>query len=801
MKKLFSLMAILLVSALFLFACGGGSSGGNSGDNGAGASGTQYTVRILPADGVTVSGENSVKVNAGGTAVFEIEITEGYAFQSVSDGVYDAVTGTLTVSDVQDDIRVRISVVKIDVDAESFVYKFHGYVGDTSTAEDGRVEVGSRITVSSEMGNRDFLGWSFGKPLADGETPVSTSKTYAFNVGVGLVSASGAIEIYANYADASVIYYDTNGGVANMDSANLSATKYYTATESGGVVKLEYKSAYYDKVGAASLFYDDGSFTREGYVLREFNTKPDGSGEGYSFGSKFPMNNDYTTLYCIWAEDTAHSDFEYSIVDIALPAGARDVPHWEETGVIITKYKGDAREVVIPEMLGGRYVTAIAAGAFENKYFDTLVLSRRIIKIEDGAFVGCMGLTTIYYPDSIYYIGNAAFDESSWENVKNFYVNATMAPRYNAFEGSGFSLKLVRFLLNEGKNRIAVIAGSSTYQGLSTEYLEALLDGSYTVINFGTTRTTHGTMYLEAMGALANDNDVILYAPENSIYMLGEPRLYWKSIRDLEGMYNIFRYVDISNYENVLGAFSSINRGEQDEEFEVMWADNCRYTRPAIAYEDVINLHTFNEYGEIINSKCDGYVDENNYKNNYEITLNERAKSILEGYFGNANPDEEDPFTSDKWCSITDARYVNVMSRVVDTARSSGALVIFSFAPVDADKLIDEAKADIAEWCNDYDNLILDTYAFDGILGSSLNYIYNHQYFYDNAFHTNYYGRAWRTYTMYTDLAVVLGIDETADYNSVGTDFDGCRFEDVTDNTPLYKVDYIVNGGGSGTAN
>ena len=155
---------LALTLALSLFACGGG----NSGDNGAGASGTQYTVRILPADGVTVNGENSVKVNAGGTAVFEIEITEGYAFQSVSDGVYDAVTGTLTVSDVQDDIRVRISVVKIDVDAESFVYKFHGYVGDTSTAEDGRVEVGSRITVSSEMGNRDFLGWSFGTFLGAG---------------------------------------------------------------------------------------------------------------------------------------------------------------------------------------------------------------------------------------------------------------------------------------------------------------------------------------------------------------------------------------------------------------------------------------------------------------------------------------------------------------------------------------------------------------------------------------------------------------------------------------------------------
>jgi len=776
------------MSALCLFACGGGSTGDNSGN-----SGTQYTVRVLPAEGISIKSASSVTVEAGGSATFKVELSDGYAFDSVSNGIYDTVSGTLTVSNVQEDVRVRFSVVKVNVDSASYVYKFHGYIGDTSTAEDGRVEVGTKVTVASEMANRDFLGWSFRKPLGEGETPVSTSKNYTFTVGAGLVSAEGAIEIYANYADASVIYYDTNGGVANMDSKNLSATKYYTVTESGGRVRLEYKSAYYDKVGAASLFYDDGSFTREGYVLREFNTKADGSGEGYSFGSKFPMNNDYTTLYCIWAEESAHSDFEYEIVDLPLPEGAKDVPHWVETGAVITKYNGDAREVVIPEKLDGRYVTAIAAGAFVDKSLDTLVLSRRILKIEDGTFTGCSALTTIYYPDSIYYIGNAAFDGSSWENVKNFYVNATMAPRYNAFEGSAFSLKLTRFLMNEGKKRIVFIAGSSAYMGLSGEYLEALLDGTYTVVNFGTTRTTHGTMYLEAMGSIANENDVVIYAPENSAYMLGEPRLYWKTLRDLEGMYNIFRCIDISNYENVLGAFSSINRGEQDEEFEVMWG-NGRYYRNACTYEDVINVTGINEYGEILNSKCDGYVNASNYKDNYKITLNHRIKSMYEGYFGDANPNEEDPYTSEKWCSLTDARYKDIMNAVIDTARGSGAKVYFSFAPADADKLLDEAKADIGEWCSAYNNLILDTYTFDGIVGSSKNYIFNHQYFYDNAYHTNYYGRVWRTYTLYSDLADILGITEIKNYNAAGTEFDGCKFESVSDNAPLYKVDYIENG-------
>ena len=612
---------------------------------------------------------------------------------------------------------------------------------------------------------------------------VSRERSYSFVFDSTHLGAHETVEIYANYADSTEIRYDANGGVVNMASGNLSSSKYYTVTEENGGVLLKYSDAYYNRVGAASLFYDDGSFVRPGYVLKEFNTKADGSGVGYSLGSKFSMNSAENTLYCIWAEDSAYADFEYYPINIAKPTGVTGAPHWQESGIIITSYSGNDTELVIPENINGNAVIAIAEGAFTNKSFTSLLLPRTLLMVEDGAFVGCSSLTTIYYPDSIYYIGNAAFDSSSWSGVKNFYVNATMAPRYaNTLEGA-FSIKLSHFLTSEGKNRIVVVAGSSTLLGLSSDYLEALLDGTYEVINFGTTRTTHGTMLLEAMGELATERDIVLYAPENSIYMFGEPTLYWKTLRDLESMYNVFRHIDISKYENVIGAFAELNAGSGNNGS----ADPLkygRYTRAATRYEDIINVTSLSRSLDHVDQKCAGYIDEENYKDYYTLRLDNMARSTLEGLYNTDNTAAE----ADKWCDMTESKYVTLMNHAIDAAKSSGAKVYFAFAPIDADKLSDEAKANVSAQTYNYDWLIINTYNFDDILGSSKNYIYNHQYFYNNAYHTNYYGKVWRTYDMYVDLASLLNLGSVKNYDAAGTDFDGCLFESAGDNSPLYKA-------------
>ena len=121
------------------------------------------------------------------------------------------------------------------------------------------------------------------------------------------------------------------------------------------------------------------------------------------------------------------------------------------------------------------------------------------------------------------------------------------------------------------------------------------------------------------------------------------------------------------------------------------------------------------------------------------------------------------------------------MNRAIALAKSGGAKVYFAFCPSDANALVDGADTYAA--LRAYDELIMSTYDFDGLVGMAENYVFDHSYFYDCAFHLNDTGRTYRTYRMYLDLAAILGIDNVKGYKSVGTDFDGCTFED-TDGTP-----------------
>ena len=779
MKALLRILIIAAFALTALVSCGGGGDG------------EFYTVSVFPSEGVTVASENPLTVKSGERAVFDIVLGGTVAFRGADAGSYDQKTGKFTLENVVSDMRINFRAEDVGYDTSvNYSYYFKATLKDSTTQKDSSyVRAGTLITVTAGDDSRSFLGWSLGASLQNGGTPLSSERSYTFDASPATVDEKGRIVIYANYTDKNTYYYDLNGGEADRNSKNMSAREYYTATVEGEKVKVSLSDAYLKQIGCASLFWDDASFVREGYVLKEYNTRPDGSGEGYSLGSKFPMNKEDRVLYCIWEKDSAHSDFKYKAVTYSYAAGvsAKTAPHWKTNGIIITEYTGNDETVVIPEMIDGKYVTAIDTGAFTNKSMKTLVLSKYILRVNTGAFRGCSSLETVYYPDGIFIISNDSFDSATYQNLHNFYVNATIAPRHSSGDGA-FAKKFARLISNADKKRVIVFGGSSSRQGLATEYLEALLDSEYTVINFGTTRTTQGYMYLEAMQYYANEDDIILYAPENSVYMMGEGRLYWKTLRDLEGMYNIFRHVDIAGYENLLGAFSEFNRGSDGSAYEKN--NSPRYKRAEESYEQIVKNTTDNAYGDLQSDKRKSYCNDDVYADVYKITLNNRMKSIKEGSWSSADPNE-DYNTAPTWCSIDEARYTENMNRAINAAKSSGARVYFSFCPVDADKVCEEAIAERGTWFDAYDSFILETYAFDGILGSCKNYIYAHEYFYDNAFHPNDYGRALRTYTLYRDLSTILGIENPHGIRDVGTAFEGCLFEDG--DSPKYRVYYLEN--------
>ena len=769
MKRIFVLLVATL-SVLLLIGCGT-------------ADDSEYRVRLIVSEGAEIIGESQVTVAGGGQAEFKVVLGDTYAYRGVSsnssapDADYDRESGILTVRGIKGNARLEFLCEDVGYDTTvKYQFSFHGTDKDSASLPNGSYYGGTLITLNAKDTSKVFDGWSFGGLLGSGGTLISTSRVVTFDLGANFAN-DGMCYVFPNYSDGGLLKYDVNGGTINYKSQNLSATTYYAVTETDTVAHVKFDSDWFEEVGVPYTFWDDGSFTREGYVLKEYNTRPDGTGTGYGLGSKYPMDEG-GVLYCIWAPETEHSDFKYEDVTLPLPEGSNSsyAPGFVTNGIKITEYSGDADTVTVPEMIDGKYVIAIGEGAFVNKQFTELVMGRRIAKIEDGAFRGCDKLTTFYYPDGIAYVSNEIFDEQTYSNFKNLYVNATIAPRFSKSEGGCFAKKFARLLATADKNRIVVISGSSSYCGLSTEYLEALIDnGDYAVVNFGTTRTTHIYMYLEAMQKYAHEGDIILYAPENSIYEMGEPRLYWKTLRDLEGMYNIFRYVDISGYENVFGAFAEFNTGTAEGAYDTF--DKGRYERSAGEYGDIVKSGSFNEYGEYITKAMNGYLNEDNYKNVYEITFNHRFKSILEGEFSTAKPEEEDWQTSEKWCSATEEKYLKNMNRAINAAKSSGASVYFTYAPVDYNAIAEEAKINLSAWCDAYEYFLSSNYSFDGLLGKPEKYIFHHKYFYNNAYHTNDYGRVYRTYQMYLDLCPLLGIKTPYNVLDKALYFDGCLYE------------------------
>ncbi len=796
MKRIL-LLAICLLALIGLISCVGGTEtppDENETD-------TEYKVTLILENGsASVTSENPVSVKKGESATFRVSLADTAVFRSVSEGSFDYKTGLVKIPNVTKETRVRFLSEDVGYDTTgAYHLRFVGSDKDTVSHPDPEEDIqpGTKISAVAGDANASFVGWSAFAPLASGGTLLSEERSYSFDLSPDLVR-NGLLILYANYSEANVYFYDLNGGRLNTASRNMTVASTYVAQREGERLRVALSEREMQELGCASLFYDDGTFTRDGYVLLEYNTKADGSGEGYSLGSKFSMQTDIKVLYCIWGEVETEANFAYVDFTYNRPSGvsAANVPGWNERGVQIRSYFGNAETVVIPETLGGKPVISVASGAFDHcDNMKTLVFSKNLLYVEDGAFTNLGHLSTVYYSDSIYDIGNAVLDASGYETLKTFIVNATTPPRFSTADAA-FAKKLCRLISNAGQPRIIMIAGSSSRQGFATPYLEGLMDGEYTVINLGTTRTTQGFMYLEAMQHYATEQDIILYAPENSSYMMGEGTLYWKTLRDLEGMYNIFRYIDISGYSNVFGAFAEFNSGVA----EVPGVDSCyapRYGRAPQTYEDILKASSDDVYGDYQHYARNGYRSEitTAFQDAYVITLNRRFKSMYDIGWDNKIPDywKTDDWKSASnaaWCDIDAPYFVNNMNRAILAAKSTGAKVYFSFSPADASRLCSEALADIDAWCADYEAFISATYEFDGLLGHAKDYIMHHEYFYDNAFHPNDYGRTFRTYQVYKDLCSMLGIEKMNPIFYVGFDgdIDGCRMETDYDGVPNYPA-------------
>ncbi len=562
----------------------------------------QYKLAILPSAGVSVRGSGIRTVKKGETAVFYISVDPGYYYIGNTLGAtYDPDTGTLTVPDVTR--SQTLSVVTATYD-EAAILSLYWYGAGSASLTEGSFKdytSGTRTVKAVPAEGYDFKGWTVNAPLEQGGERVSFSEEYTFEL-------NSHVELYANFAlkaapfSLSIINdtpalgtvtserTDTNTvsltASASADGrflgwstekANVSAifskepaisleltedTDIYpiylnkseyvivyhmgegTVGATGGseyVVRADFKEVF----ACQQTLSNQGQFVRDGYIAVGYTTSPVSFVDyrdvnempGFSnMGGicEVPEDTGCLDLYVVWAEVTDPSDFTVT-----------------EDGRI-TKYRGNATVVVVPEKIGSQTVTSIASGVFAGKAMSRLVLPRTLLAVEDGAFRGCTMLHEVSFFDSLVDVTNNAFADSN--NIEVIALHSFALARQKGGEGL-FCVKYERIRRQPGK-RITVLSGSSSWNGfISSQMQEQFSD--YYVINYGTNMENSEGFFLEVIAKYTHPGDIVIHAPEiTGGNACGGTNLTFKMFRANCQCYDIFRDVDMRRYSNFWKAYS-----------------------------------------------------------------------------------------------------------------------------------------------------------------------------------------------------------------------------------------------------
>lgn len=90
------------------------------------------------------------------------------------------------------------------------------------------------------------------------------------------------------------------------------------------------------------------------------------------------------------------SDFEYDLSS-------------NGTGILIQRYKGSAKDVIIPSIIEDFPVVSLSGTFKDNGYIRSVIIPNSVEEIGYCAFYKCTALTSINIPDSVKDIGEKAF--------------------------------------------------------------------------------------------------------------------------------------------------------------------------------------------------------------------------------------------------------------------------------------------------------------------------------------------------------------------------------------------------------
>ena len=446
----------------------------------------------------------------------------------------------------------------------------------TATAEKG---VGSRenvtITVTPKNGYI-FDGFSTSNAIVNGSSVVSTSTTYSF-------AATKAVTVFANSSFA--LTYHANGG---QFKNGFNGTDTFSAVFYLNPVTLQ----------------DNGSFARDGYTLIGYNTKADGTGEYVTLGGRVnAYGNGALDLYCVWAENTADSDFTV-IAD--------------GTGVAITQYNGSAETVTIPEQIGGKTVVKIKSGAFlNNANVKKIIVPKTVKTIEKNAFNACSALESLVIWDASYSgtWSGATLSDDCLKNCtafKSIFIN-TIYTLNSDWTSCGAS-KFDRLMWAKDKKKIIIVGGSGSLYGYDCAVIDAALGGEYEIVNLGENANITSILYFDIIEEFITEGDIVLWCPEPGSWTLGSSNCSNRFWNFRKADYSFMQYLNLSYYDNFFSSF----------------ATNCT-TLASSTFKDFDKLSAdVSKYGDVLSNRDSGL---NHYDYNFNYSLSEKA--TLTELFGN----------------------------------------------------------------------------------------------------------------------------------------------------------------------
>lgn len=525
-----------------------------------------------------------------------------------------------------------------------------------------------KATVSVKMKDGYiFKGFSFGSAIANGKELASMKKEYTFDV-------DSDCTLFVNCAMTYV--YHLNGG---------------THVSGKDTVEYEADVTYYKNPNSLP---EKGYFKRDGYVLVEYNTMADGTGEGTSLGSR-PYVGDRAKidLYCIWAKEAPASDFEYEKL---------------EKGIRITGYTGSEQDTLaVPASIEGLAVVSIGARALAGTAAQTIVIPSSVTELSEGAFADSEASTLVITDAIVNFAkkssaGNADTVISGCKNLASLRINAVLSPIYTTYLES--NMKYDYLLWARDRKKIVYVAGSSGQFGFVAEDMENALENEYVVVNYGTNANISGAFWMEYISKLMKADDILLWAPEDGQYLFGRNNLNNRLWRSIECNYDIFRYVDIRNYTGVFSSFESHQKEKSANS----------------------KIYEYSRFSDTVNNNGD--------------LLNGRTSLAPKGRFTfNQFPRED--------C-------IALMNAQLDNMSANGVKVYISFAPMSKSVLFDISKK-TQEDLDEYAENVAKHFHGE-VISSISDHAIDSKYFADSEWHMTEEGAHLRTELLIRELNAKL---------------------------------------------